>query len=78
MMERAPILRTHLEEERKKLIEDDHAMIRNPYNDEIRKYLIPDSMISNFNNDSLSPKRTPEDRAKSPGYLKDSDQTWKV
>ena len=74
MMERAPILRTYLEEERKKLIEEDQAMIRFPYNDEIRKYLIPDhSMIPSFNNDNLSPKRTPEDRAKSPGYLQDSD-----
>ena len=63
---------THLEEERKKLIEEDHTMIRYPYKDEIRKFLIPiHSMIPNFNN--LSPKRIPEDRAKSLGYLRDSD-----
>ena len=49
---------------RKKLIEEDHTMIRYPYKDEIRKYLIPDHpMIPSINNDNLSPKRTPEDRA---------------
>ena len=74
MRERAPFMKTHLEEERKRLIEEDHTMIRYPYKDEIRKYLIPDHpMIPSINNDNLSPKRTPEDRAYSPGYLQDSD-----
>ena len=36
------------------------------------------SMIPSIIDDSSTSKRTPEDRAKSPGYLKDRDQTWKV
>ena len=36
------------------------------------------SMIPSIINDSSTSKRTPEDRAKSPGYLRDRDQTCKV
>ena len=63
MMERAPFTKTHMEEERKRLIEEDHTMIRYPYNDGIRKHLtLGHSMTPSINIDNLSPKRTPEDR----------------
>ena len=55
---------SHLEEVRKKLIEEDHTMIRYPYYDGIRKHLtLGHSMTPSIKIDNLSPKRTPEDRA---------------
>ena len=58
---------TYLEEKRKKFLKDDHSMINNTYNDGLQKHTIHDhSMIPSFNNDTLTPKRTPEGRANSP------------
>ena len=72
-------MKIHSEKPRKNLLKLDHPLILNSYNDELRIHTNPDhAMIPSINNDISTPNRTPEDRAKSPGYLKDRDQTWKV
>ena len=54
-------------------------MIDPAYIDGTRKLITPGhSLNHSFKNDIPTPKRTPEDKAKLPSYLKDSDQTWKV
>ena len=77
-MERTNSMRIHSEKPRKKLLKPDHPMVLNSNNDEQRIHTNPDhAMIPSTNNDISTPKRTPEDRAKSPNYYKNRDQSWK-
>ena len=71
-------MKIHSEKSRKKLLKPDHPMILNSNNDELRTHTNPDhAMIPSTKIDILTPKRTPEDRAKSPNYYKNGNQSCK-
>ena len=71
-------MRTQSEKLRKKPLKPDHPMILNSNNDELRIYTNPDhAMIRSNNNNISTPKRTPEDRAKSQNYYKNGNQSCK-